>query len=120
MPQVTGSDLAAALGLALLIIAFALCAWPGYARARAADIEGVWASRSGAVFRIRGRPDSSSRAITVFSPGRASDGELSGLRTVRVGGAQGYVAINGDIVWRAVGPQPADVWHRQGVKRRPS
>jgi hypothetical protein len=120
MAPSTDSDIAAALGIAMLVIIFALGVWPGYARVRAVDIEGAWAPQTGELHLIRSRPQISARAIVISSAGHAVDATLYGLRGIRAGNRDGYIGFDGTIRWEATGASPREVWFRQGMRRRAS
>jgi len=114
------SDLAASIVIALVLIAIALCAWPGFARARARDLAGYWADAGGALYEIRTGPgDRELVAHGGATPTRAGrpglsvwPGRITGVRGVALGPKKGQLDLGGRrISWGGGG-----VWTRQGIR----
>jgi hypothetical protein len=104
----TGTDILIALSTAIMIIVISLCVTM---RVLATDIAGYWIATDGEMYELHAN---SARGFTVMSSGTLeilADGNLQGLRGVRINERRGSVSNDGRrITWPGYG-----MWSRQGV-----
>lgn len=123
----TDADVTWGVIIAAIIILFAVCVWPGTARASPKDFAGYWASTDGDLYEIRQQGSSSLEIRGTGASARAGSGAkkgagspsrgwVSGFRRIRAeglpsGSRSGALELGG----RALAWDGGEKWYRQGV-----